>query len=387
MRTTRRKDTTHRRLILSFALTAILAILMSCNNGKTNPQQDGGDTLSLKYARLLTIVKHTDYTVATVANPWKEGKILQTYILVDRNRKLPKGLPEGTVVRIPLTKSVVFTTVHCSLLMALNKQEVIAGVADLQYIKIPWIQEQCRKGNIADCGEGMSPMVEKIIDLRPDALFLSPFENSGGYGKLEDINIPIIECADYMESSPLGRAEWMKFYGLLVGAETQADSLFSVIDNQYNNLKAKAKATKRRPSVIIDKMVGSVWYVPGGESTVGQLIADASATYPFATEKRSGSISLSFESVLEKSGSADIWLLRYDAEHDMTYRQLAAEHAGYEQLSAYRQRNVYACNVRTTPFYEETPFRPDWLLNDFIRIIHPELTGLAPLRYYKKIEK
>ena len=105
------------------------------------------------------------------------------------------------------------------MLLSLGQENSISGVADLKYIKIPWIQEQVRRGRIADVGDGLSPVVEKIIDHHPDAILLSPFENSGGYGKLEEIDIPLVECAEYMESSPLGRAEWIRFYGMLFGCE------------------------------------------------------------------------------------------------------------------------------------------------------------------------
>ena len=203
----------------------IALTLLSCG-GRSAHLQEGGDSIPFKYATLPSIVKYDGYTVVTLANPWKEGKALHTYVLVPSNAPLPVHLPKGTVIRTPLKRAVVFTTVHCALLMELGCRDKIAGVADLKYIKIPWIQRQAAKGRIADCGDGMSPMIEKIIDLRPDAILLSPFENSGGYGKLEEIDIPLVECAEYMEVSPLARAEWMRFYGLLFGCQKKADKLF-----------------------------------------------------------------------------------------------------------------------------------------------------------------
>ena len=299
------------------------------------------------------------------------------------------------------------------MLMSLDKEDCISGVADLKYIKIPWIQEQIKTGRIMDVGEGMSPMVEKIIDQRPDALFLSPFENSGGYGRLEEIGIPIIECAEYMESSPLARAEWLRFYGMLFGCEQKADSLFAVVDSSYCALKGlftvdslqftdeytkgseglaskstvnRKLSTVNQKTVLVDKVTGSVWYVPGGKSTIGQMIHDAGGLYPWAEDDHSGSVSLPFEAVLEKAGEADVWLFRYSSDHDISYQELLAEHHGYNQFNAFRRQQVYGCNVELSLFYEESPFRPDWLLNDFIQILHPELQGLAPLRYYKEVK-
>jgi iron complex transport system substrate-binding protein len=273
------------------------------------------------------------------------------------------------------------------MLMSLDKEDCISGVADLKYIKIPWIQDEVRAGRIMDVGEGMSPMVEKIIDQRPDAMFLSPFENSGGYGRLEEIGIPIIECAEYMESSPLARAEWLRFYGMLFGCEQKADCLFAVVDSSYNALKGLAsKSTVNKERVLLDKVTGSVWYVPGGKSTIGQMIQDAGGDYPWTEDDHSGSVSLPFEAVLEKAGEADVWLFRYSSDHDITSNELLSEHHGYNQFKAFRSGEIYGCDVERSLFYEESPFRPDWLLGDYIHILHPDIPNLPPLRYYKKIE-
>ena len=374
------------------------ALLVSCGGRRTTASQEAGDTVVFKYATQLTIVRHEGYTEVTLKNPWKEGMTLHRYLLVPDSSDVdvaaltsPHSPQTSTIVRTPLSRSVMFTTVHCAMLMSLDKEDCISGVADLKYIKIPWIQEQVKAGRIMDVGEGMSPVVEKIIDQRPDALFLSPFENSGGYGRLEEIGIPIIECAEYMETSPLARAEWLRFYGMLFGCEQKADSLFAVVDSSYNALKdlVRSQETEDRsqPTVIVDKVTGSVWYVPGGKSTLGQLIHDAGGLYPWANDEHSGSVSLPFEAVLEKAGEADIWLFRYSSDHDITYSELLAEHHGYNQFKAFRQQQVYGCNVELSLFYEESPFRPDWLLNDFIRILHPELQGLEPLRYYQKVKQ
>ena len=308
---------------------------------------------------------------------------------------------------------MMFTTVHCAMLMSLGCEQSIAGVADLKYIKIPWIHEQVKAGRITDVGEGMSPVVEKIIDQRPDALFLSPFENSGGYGRLEEIGIPIIECAEYMEPSPLARAEWLRFYGMLFGCEARADSLFAVVDSSYCALRDRwyggtgarghentsvavgnlapphhrTTVPTKTPSVLLDKVTGSVWYVPGGRSTIGQMIQDAGGNYPWADDEHSGSVSLPFEAVLEKAGEADVWLFRYSSDHDITPDELLSEHHGYDQFKAFRSGEIYGCDVERSLFYEESPFRPDWLLGDYIHILHPDIPNLPPLRYYKKIKK
>ena len=379
------------------------ALLVSCGGRRTTASQEAGDTVVFKYATQLSIVRHKDYTEVVVKNPWKEGKILHSYLLVPDSID-PQDISltsyhsplTSTIVRTPLRRSVMFTTVHCAMLMSFGCEQSIAGVADLKYIKIPWIHEQVKAGRITDVGEGMSPVVEKIIDQRPDALFLSPFENSGGYGRLEEIGIPIIECAEYMEPSPLARAEWLRFYGMLFGCEARADSLFAVVDSSYNALKALAGNHKVQSSkfkaqssstVLLDKVTGSVWYVPGGRSTIGQMIQDAGGDYPWADDDHSGSVSLPFEAVLEKAGEADVWLFRYSSDHDITPAELLSEHHGYDQFKAFRSGEIYGCDVERSLFYEESPFRPDWLLGDYIHILHPDIPNLPPLRYYKKVKK
>lgn len=369
--------------LIGFVLVSLL--LLSCG-GRTAHFMGSGDSLKFKYATLPSVVEYDGYTVVTLNNPWKAGKELHTYVLVPRDVEVPFHLPKGTVIRTPLERVVVFTTVHSSLMMALGCIDKIAGVADLKYIKIPWVQQQAKAGKIVDCGDGMNPLIEKIIDLHPDAILLSPFENSGGYGKLEEIDIPLFECAEYMEISPLARAEWMRIYGLLFGCQEKADKLFAEVDKNYNNLKKQAQDAGVGRTVLFDKIIGnSVWYVPGGCSTMGQMIQDAGGQYLWADDNHSGSLPLPFESVLVKALDADVWMLRYDSDKPMKLQQLLAEQEGYSQFEAYQTGEVYGCNVRTSLFYEEAPFRPDRLLSDFIQIMHPGIKPATPLKYYQKL--
>lgn len=367
-----------------FILLAV-ALLTACGGHPTATGGGEGDTLSLRYAERITIVRHKEYTQVALADPWNRGKTLHSYLLVPAESKIPEGLPEGTVVRTPLRKAVVSTSVHCGLVIRLGKGESISGICEPQYIHIPWVLERLKSGKISDCGSGLSPTVETIIDLNPDAIFLSPFQNSGGYGQLEHLGVPIIETADYMESSPLGRAEWMKFYGLLFGAEQSADSLFHEVETEYLSLKKTAEADGSRLTVLMDKMVGGVWYVPGGHSTVGRLITDAATVYPWSSNDDSGSLSLPFESVLDKASAADIWLFRYNSPHDISYEELLSENPGYNQFKAFRERRAYGCNTATSSFYEETPFNPALLLRDIVAITHPEVKNLPQPVYFKPV--
>ncbi len=379
-----------RRLIQRITYIYGIAVLLfsSCGGkGSTLSAVAEGDTLTLRYAENLTVVTYPDYTVATLRNPWDTLKTLHTYILVSASKALPEQLPEGTIVRTPLRKSLIYSSVHCSLLEQLGALDAIGGICERRFIYIDAIQQGCDEGRIVDCGDSMSPDIERIIDLHPDAILLSPFENSGGYGRVEKLDIPLIECADYMETSALGRAEWMRFYGMLFGVTQQADSLFAEVESNYLRLKQLAKDTDRRPTLFCDTKTGSVWYQPGGHSTMGRLYADANGAYVFAETTVSGSIPLPFEAVFDKAENADVWIIRYNSNREMTYSDLAADFAGNTGFKAFKERNVYACNTSAQRFYEEAPFRPDYLLADFIQILHPELGDLGGFRYFRRINK
>ena len=363
-------------------LTLVLFLSACSGKDKTVSVFISGDTIPLRYADNLTLVSYPDYTIATLRNPWDTLKTLHTYILVPASQPLPAHLPEGTIVRTPLRKSV-----HCSLMDKLGAAGCIGGVCDFKYIKLPVIQDGYRNGTVTDCGDGMNPDMEKIIDLHPDAILLSPFENSGGYGRVEKLNIPIIECADYMETSALGRAEWMKFYGLLFGKSSEAENMFGKTVGEYNRIKDLANATAERPSVLVDQRYGQVWNVPGGVSTIGRLIEDAGGRNPFSGFKKSGSVALAPEKVLAMAHDADVWFVRYNQPQEKPLSELSSDAPVNSRFAAFKSGNVYGCNTRFVDFYEETPFHPDRLLRDFALVLHPELKNPGDtLRYYHKMK-
>ena len=373
---------------ISFFLTLWVTVLLLSACGGKNSTASGsaqGDTIPLHYSSNLSLIDYEDYIVAQLRNPWDTAKILHTYVLVDKDQPLPQELPQGTLVRTPLSKAVIYSSVHCSLLKDFGALNSIGGVCDLKYIKLPEIEEGCRKGTIADVGDGMNPNIEKIIDLHPDAILLSPFENSGGYGRVEKLNVPIIECADYMETSSLGRAEWMRFYGLLFGKKTEADAKFATVERNYKDLQELVKPISFAPSVMCDLKTSSTWYTPGGNSTIAKLYSDAGANYIFREDTHSGSLPYPFEVIFEKGQQTDFWLIRYNQPVDKTYGELEKEFAPYAGFRPFKERNIYGCNTNRVPFYEETPFHPDWLLKDLIKIFHPSLLEGYELRYYNKL--
>lgn len=377
-----------KRFSTLYILLAVLLAFASCKGGGTASALTEGDTVRFDYAKHLQIVKHEGFTEVNLSDPWKPGRTLHTYLLVDASQKeLPMDMPHGTLVRTPLKKAVVATSAHCALMNDMGVEGSLAGVCDIDYINLPWVKYLNKRGKVEDCGSGMEPTLEKIINLSPDAIFLSPFQNSGGYGKLEKLDIPIIEVADYMETSALGRAEWMKFYGLLFGCEAKANEIFANVLTNYNKYKSLASKSTTKKRVMMDMMTGSVWYVPGGQSTMGRLLADANASYAYSTDENSGSLSLPFESVLEKCADSDIWILRYgNSSRPMTLADIRSQKDGYTNFRPYKTGEVYGCNTLTTTFYEETSFHPDRLLRDFVMIIHPEANIEGEMKFFHKIK-
>ena len=363
----------------------LLLLCVGCKTKDRSQSDKSGATVAMRYAEQIQIDSCDGYWSVRVRNPWDTAKILHTYILVEQGRELPDNLPSGTLVRTPLRKSLIYSSVHCSLLVELDALDCIGGVCDLQYIYHPAVRTRCAEGRIVDAGNAISPDLEKVIDLHPDAVLLSPFENSGGYGRIEKLGIPIIECADYMETSPLGRAEWMRFFGLLFGRKQQADSLFAEVEKRYASLKSLVDTVSVRPTVLSELRKGSAWYTPGGHSTIGRLYADAGAAYVWADDTRSGSVPLSFETVFDRGRNADFWLFKYNETVDKTLASLRAEYAPYAGFRAFQTGRVFACNTGKVPFYEETPFRPDWLLKDLILVFHPECLPGETARYFKQL--
>jgi iron complex transport system substrate-binding protein len=341
---------------------------------------------SIRYAKGLAIRYYGDYTLVELTDPWDTTRLLQRYILAERNHPLPeKDLPEGALLRIPLQNVVVYSAVHASIIEELGEIDRIIGVCEPQYIPSQAIRERLNEGRIADLGMSTAPNVEKMIDIGAEYIIASPFQNSS-YGQVEKLGIPIIEGADYMETHPLGRAEWGRFYGLLFGKQAKADSLFRATEEHYLALRELTTTVDSRPDVFTEKRYGSSWYVPGNDSYLVCLFRDAGAEYVFEDIAGPASIPLSFETVLNRAIHTAFWLIKYNQEEDMTYSDLRMEYTPYENFDAFKRRKIYTCNTGKVPYYEETPIHPDYLLKDLIWIFHPDLLpGYLP-KYYRLMQ-
>lgn len=336
---------------------------------------------TIRYAEGFQVRHYAGYTAVEVSDPWDSTRLLQRYLLIDREKPVPAGLPKGTVIKVPVRKVVVYTSVHAAMIDQLGETEQIIGVCEPRYMDTPGIQEGVAAGRIADLGEATSPNVEKMIEIGAELVIASPFQNSS-YGPVEKIGIPIVEAADYMEPSPLGRTEWIRFYGLLFGKEAAADSLFAVTEQRYLALKSRVDTLRRRPTVLAEKRYGASWFVPAGDSYMACLFKDAGADYIFSCLPGSGSTPLAFEAVLNAAIHADIWLIKYNQSADLTYTGLKNEYAPYAEFDAFKNRRIFACNTGRIPYYEEFPLHPDYLLEDLIGIFHPQVVPDYTPRYF-----
>lgn len=346
------------------------ATLFAACKGGSQFQSEGG---IMEYSSHIVLEDTPQGFNAQIANPWKKNTLLHSYTFSTTESTDYSFNRNSNRIHVPLKRIVVMTNSLAHLMVELGAVDCIAGVCEPEYIADTVICARLANGTIVDCGNSMYPTIEKIMELKPDAIMVSPFEETG-YGQLEKLGIPLLECADYMETSPLARAEWMRFYGRLFGVGSNADTLFQQVKSKYQALCETAARTPLRPRVMLDTKSGSAWYVAGGGSTIGQMISDAGGTYIFAENKNSGSVPLSFETVFEKAQDADVWLLKNSSTKPLTYRMLESDFKQYSSFKPFKERNIWVCDVNQVPYFELSAFHPEMLLTDFMTIFHQELS-------------
>lgn len=376
------------KFINTTLLFTIILVLAGCNKRTPAKQVDNNEAPAkeyvVHYAKGFEVKKYDEYTKVSVRDPWDSTRLLQTYILIDRTKDIPQNLPAGTIVKVPLKNVVTYSTIHCSTLNELGRVDIIKGVCEPEYIKLPVIQQGVGNGTIANLGMASKPDMEKIIVLDPDAIFATPIQG-WTYGNIEKTKIPMLETVDYTESHPLGRAEWIRYYSLFTGTEQLADSLFAITEKNYNEVKDIVANASSHPSTLTDIRYQSKWNMPGGKSFMANMIYDAGGSYPWSDNTSNTYLPLSFESVLDKAGDADIWLIKYNMPKDMTYESLEKEYKPYSRFKAFKDRNVYGCNTSYSSYYEDLPIHPDYILKDMAYVFHPDLFPDYTPKYYKKL--
>ena len=372
-----------RFLFLVFALSLVA---VSCKKETTVDVKPASAKNEIRHAKGLSISRHGGYSVVTISNPWPGSKETYTYILKKATGKIPDSL-RYPVIDVPVKRVVVTSTTHIPSLEMLGVENSLVGFPNLSYISSPKVRRSIADGKIRELGSNQSINIEAAIDLQPDVVVGFGIDNNNpGLQKLEKGGLRVMLNGDWNEQTPLGKAEWIKFFGALYGLEEKADALFSKIETDYIKTTELAKTAGSRPTVLIGGMFESRWNVPRGESWGAIFIRDAQGKYLWEETTGTGSLSLPFEAVLEKAGNAEVWIGpgQYSGLDEM---REANPH--YEQFSAFKRRNVYMFTKGETGgilYYELAPNRPDLVLRDVLKMVHPELLPQHELYFFDKLK-
>lgn len=347
------------------------------------------DSVNMEYSELLKLSLFQGHTFCQINNAWQKDVVIKQYLLVEKTdsswndtsmKAARKALGDFTLIRTPLERMTLTSSCHAWLLAELDALDHVSVMTDTAYVKatrvLNWLRSKDANGNpvVADGGASMSPNVEVILANGADALWISPIENMS-QSHLEKLPITLIYCADYLETSSLGRAEWMKFFGRLVGKSDEADALFASIARKYEDVKAASDEEQRsqnRPhkSLFAELPYGGTWYVPGGHSTAAMLYEDAGFDYAWNDDTHAGSLTHSKEMVLAKAQNCDIWLIKYNSEtgEDLSLQDLLRQDELYSRFKAAQQREVWGCNTAISDYFDVSPFRPDSVLESLSRM-------------------
>lgn len=369
------------RNLYSLVLLLILT-LSSCGAAEKNNYCVEGDTIT-SHADLLTLIDCGDWTSAEIRVPWQDSIPIAKYAVLHpgcSNVALP---PDHILIKAPLKSSIVLSSVYTSALFELGCLESVRGVADGSYfLKEDTISKLIAQGKIVDIGSSMSPLIEKAIDAEPDAILLSPYSAGNNTG-LEKLGVPMIWMADYLEHSPLGRAEWILLLGELYGKREEAADVFNKVRDNYLSYCDTVALDSKRPVVITEKPMSGTWYVPGGQSYIARMIADAGGCYPWEDSTEPGSIPLDEAAVIDKGADADLWLIKDTKPYSTESLIKELPRAGIFKPFPH---NVFYCNTLSTPYYNVIAFHPDRVLKDMAVIFHPELFPGETLEFYELLK-
>lgn len=355
----------------------LLLLLVSCQgkNGKKKIQEEGQPvrTFEPKYAKGYSINYYKGYKELILSNPWDENGDKERFLLV-QDTSLIATLAEGErpILKTPVTKWIPLSSTMISYVDLLGNKSTVCGVAEPQYISDEYIKSKVSTGEIRNVGMAFSPDYEVIVDLEPDFVMVSPFKDNN-FSALKSAGIPIITNADYLEHTPLGRAEWLIFVAALFDKEDQAIELFNRIEQNYLSAKTKAGAVNQQPSVFTGHLYQGVWHTPAGESYMANFFKDAGVNYIYKDTKGTGSLSLDFETIFDKAHQTDKWVVVTNYPGEFTYQALRQMDERYADFAAFTKKQVIVTNTSYSLFYEKGILQPDVVLNDLIHAFHPEL--------------
>ena len=343
---------------------------------------------SIEFASGLSIVKHSGYSVVTVLEPWPNANAKFTYILKEKEAQVPDSLQKYPAIKVPLESIVVTSTTNIPFLEMLDVEDKLVGFPHTDYISSERTRALIDKGSVKNVGQNEKLNVEQLIELSPDLIVTFGVDNNNPMlDNLKKSGLNVFIQADWMEQSPLGKAEWIKLYGALFGKEDKAKELFDKIVESYNQAKKLVADKPATSSVLYGSMYEDLWYVAKGNSWVAQFMNDAHANYLWADLKGTGSEGLSFEKVLDKAKTANFWIASGSFK---TLEEFGKSNPHYTQFDAFTSKNVYTFERKFgatggTVYYELAPSRPDLVLKDYIKIFHPDLLPSYEFTFASKL--
>lgn len=337
-----------------------------------------------------TIEYFNNYKVITVLNPWRDADVRFRYVLVQCGTPPPDDTGDALVIEVPVQSIVTMSTTHLPHLKELGLLDRLIGVDSFLYINTPEVRQKIEAGELVEIGGGGQVNVEQAIDLQPDLIMTYGVGNPefDAHPKLLEAGLTVVLNSEYMETSPLGRAEWIKFTAAFFNREAKATEVYNAIAARYMEMSTKARNVVNKPTVFTGTPYKGTWFVPGGKSYIAQLLADAGATYLWADDPSTGSQPLSFEEVFERARDADFWL---NPGMWTSLTEAKAEDERFTRFSAYQKGNVFNNNKRINEnggndYFESGVTNPDIVLADLIRIFHPELLPDHELYFFRRLE-
>jgi len=333
--------------------------------------------LELKYAQGFTVTKNSNHSIIDIKSPWPEAEKSFKYVLISAEEAAKTTFMrddyDGMIIT-PIKNIVVTSTTHIPALELLDVEQSLAGFPGCDYISSKKTRSRIAEGKIRELGKNEGINTEVLLELRPDVVIAFGVDGTNkSFETIKKARIPVIYNGDWVESSPLAKAEWIKFFGALFNKEDEANAVFKTIEQDYLEAKKLASTLKSDATVLSGAMYKDVWYLPNGTSPEAQLLKDANANYLWKDTTGKGSLSLSFEAVFNKAQHADIWL---SPSYYKSLEDLENANTHYTKFDAFKNKQVFSFTnaVGETGgllYYELGTARPDLVLKDIINICHP----------------
>ena len=345
----------------------------------------------IERAERFTLVQKNRWTEVKIIDPWQGATgVNQIYYLVKRGSVLPGGVDSSAVIFVPLKKIICMSTTHLAMISALGEEQTIAGVSGTNFIYSPAIIKNVEKGLVMDVGYEANLNKELILKISPDLIMIygKGSESSGYLGKIKELGIKVIINADYLETDPLSRAEWIKLFGALYCKENLADSLYKSEVDEYTRLKSFiVQKTTNKPKVLLGLPFKDTWYISPGNSFISKLINDAGGDYLWMDTESSISMPFGLENVYLRGLKADYWL---NIGSVSSRNEISNVDPRLDDLPCFKNDNLFNNNKRISvnggnDYWESGSLYPHLLLKDIATILHPEIFSDHELIFYKKI--